>query len=138
MKRDKYDRMMSLLIRERADWICERCGALFPDRGRGAAGLEHSHCWGRRRHSVRWEPDNGIALCTGCHRYVSSYPEVHTRLAEQIFGEKRCGEIRLQANTTRRWKLWEKDELYSKMKSELKRMEALRAQGVTGRIEFEL
>ncbi len=136
MKRDKFDKMMSDLIRCRANWTCERCGKEYPEGHRG--GLEHSHIWGRRRHSVRWEPDNGLALCTGCHRHVSANPIDHEWLAGLRLGKTRCAEIRLQANSVRRWKKWEKDELYEKMKSEFKRMEALRAGGETGRIEFAL
>lgn len=37
-----------------------------------------------------------------------------------------------------RLKPWQMDELYQHMKAELKRMEALRGQGVMGRIEFTL
>ena len=136
MKRDKFDIAMNNLIRERAGWVCERCGKYYPEGNRG--GLEHSHIWGRRRHSVRWEPDNGMALCTGCHRHVSANPRDHETLAISVFGEKRCAEVKVQANSVRRWKPWEKDALHKKMKSELKRMEAMRADGVTGRIEFNL
>jgi len=37
-----------------------------------------------------------------------------------------------------RLKPWQMDELYQHMKSELKRIEELRRQGVMGRIEFTL
>lgn len=136
MRRDKYDILMSSLIRERANWQCERCKREYPEGHR--AGLEHSHIWGRRRHSVRWEPDNGMALCTGCHRYIGANHDEHEALALKILGEERYNEIRLKANTVRRWKAWEKVALYKRMKAELARMKALRMEGVTGRIEFRL
>ena len=136
MKRDKYDKLMSNLIRERANWTCERCEMYYPEGHRG--GLEHSHIWGRRRHSIRWEPDAGIALCTGCHREVGSNHDAHEALARSILGDERYAEMKLLANTTRKWKPWEKDELYVQMKLALKDMEERRSMGHTGRLEFYL
>ncbi|ECJ4419490.1 hypothetical protein CVA56_00005, partial [Salmonella enterica subsp. enterica serovar Mbandaka] len=37
-----------------------------------------------------------------------------------------------------RLKTWQMDELYQHMKNELKRLQELRAHGVTGRIDFTL
>ena len=138
MKRDKYDKLMSNLIRERANWTCEfpTCGKYYPEGER--RGIEHSHIWGRRRHSVRWEPDNGICLCTGHHSFVGSNHDEHEALARSILGDERYDSLKLRANTTRRWKPWEKDELHARMKSELSRMEGLRNEGFTGRIDFWL
>ncbi len=136
MKRDKFDILMSELIRERADWTCERCNHYYPAGCRG--GLEHSHIWGRARHSVRWFPDNGLALCTGCHRFVGSNPDEHKMLARTALGEKRDAALRLRANTPRRWKPWEKVELYTQMKAALKDMQERRAMGHVGRLEFYL
>ena len=136
MKRDKFDIAMSNLIRERADWTCERCFTYYPEGNR--SGLEHSHIWGRRRHSVRWFPDDGIALCTGCHSFVGSNPDEHKAFARDILGEKRYAALQLKANTTRRWKPWEKVELYAQMKAALKDMKERRAMGHEGRLEFYL
>ena len=137
MKRDKFDRLMSNLIRERANWTCERCETYYPEGHR--SGLEHSHIWGRAKHSVRWFPDNGLALCTGCHRHMSAHPIEHRALAAHILGWPRYQALHLKSNTTRRWKPWEKDELYKQMKLALKDMEERRAMGhLWGRLEFYL
>ena len=136
MRRDKFDKLMSDLIRERANWACERCSTYHPVGSRG--GLEHSHIWGRRRHSVRWFPDNGLALCTGCHRFIGSNPDEHKELARAILGNERYDALQLKANTTRRWKPWEKVELYAQMKAALKSMQERRAMGLAGRLEFYL
>ncbi|WP_230489296.1 hypothetical protein [Providencia alcalifaciens] len=42
------------------------------------------------------------------------------------------------AGTSMKLKSWQMDELYQHMKIELKRIQALRASGVIGRIEFTL
>ena len=138
MKRDKFDAKFSNLVRERAAWRCEypTCGKHYPLGN--TAGLECSHIWGRRRHSVRWEPDNALALCTGHHRHVSAHPIEHHEIAVEKLGSLRCHALERQANSVKRWKPWEKAELYKKMKSELKRMKILRDEGETGRIEFDL
>ena len=139
MKRDKYDILMSKLIRERAGWVCEwpTCGVYYPE-GTARRGLEHSHIWGRAKHSVRWFPDNGIALCTGHHRYVTAHPIEHRALAAELLGWPRYEALELKFNTTRRWKPGEKDELYVQMKRALKDMEERRSMGHTGRLEFYL
>lgn len=134
MKRDKFDIAMSDLVRGRANWTCERCHTPYPEGHR--RGLECSHIFGRRRHSVRWFPDNCLSLCTGCHRHVSSYPEEHRELAISILGMDRYAALKLKAAETRKWTKLEKDEMYFRMKMELKRMQALRDGGETGRIEF--
>lgn len=138
MKRDKFDKLMSELIRERAGWACEwpTCGVYYPEGAR--SGLEHSHFWGRRRNSVRWEPDNGLALCTGHHRYAGSNPYEHKKVVAVLLGEERYAALKLKSNTTRRWKAWEKVALYEQMKAALKDMKERRAMGHAGRLEFYL
>ncbi len=137
MKRNKYDRLMSQLIRERADWTCEwpTCGVRYPE---GSRGLEHSHHWGRRRHSVRWAPENGAALCTGHHRYADSNPDEHKTFIRGLLGTDGYDALLLKANTARRWKAWEKAGLYEQMKAALNDMKERRAMGHTGRLEFHL
>ena len=127
---------MSNLIRERANWTCEWCETYYPEGHRG--GLEHSHIWGRARHSVRWLPENGIALCTGHHRYVTAHPIEHQAFALEKLGQERYDALELRANTTRRWKPWEKDELYVQMKDAMADMIERRMMGHTGRLEFYL
>jgi hypothetical protein len=46
-------------------------------------------------------------------------------------------ELQKLHHTVRKWKPWEKDELYKHMKSELKRLEDLRLEGVKGYIEID-
>lgn len=134
MKRSKEDILFSKLVRERAGWTCERCLKYYPEGKR--QGLHCSHIWGRARHSVRWEPLNALALCYGCHQHVTSHPEVHKILARDVLGEEKYEHLLKLANTTRKWARGEKEDLYQKMKCELKRMESLRSNGSRSRLEF--
>ncbi len=50
----------------RAEWKCERCG------NRPAKKGLHCHHFIRRRYkATRYDPDNGVSLCLGCHQYFS-------------------------------------------------------------------
>ena len=36
--------------------------------------------------SVRWDEENAIALCFGCHQYLGSHPVEHVRLFQERLG----------------------------------------------------
>lgn len=73
IKIDAADREFSIYIRLR-DEVCQRCRRPgWPDaKGRPIKGLQASHYFGRGRESTRFDPDNVIALCMGCHQYWGS------------------------------------------------------------------
>jgi len=56
----KLDKLWSKKIRER-DEVCQVCG--------GTAYLNAHHVIGRRNRNIRWDMDNGITLCSGCHTF---------------------------------------------------------------------
>ena len=59
------DILFSKYIRKRDNYTCQRCGKVYPDGGRG---LHCAHYWGRSRENTRFDPENCITLCFGCHR----------------------------------------------------------------------
>jgi hypothetical protein len=63
-------------------------------------GLHNSHYWGRARESTRFEPDNCIALCYGCHRIWGHGDgrDEYTAFMKKKLGEKRWKTLMLQAN----------------------------------------
>ena len=71
IKRDKRDAIFSLLIRERANWSCQRCNRQFE---RGAANLHCSHLFGRRHRAARWASWGAVAHCAACHFYLTEHP----------------------------------------------------------------
>ncbi len=136
MKRDKRDRVFSFLIRERASWTCERCQTYYPEGYR--SGLECSHIFGRRNTRTRWHPDGAAAHCTGCHMYLTRNPTEFRDWAIEYLGEGRYEMLKERKNDTRlKYSQAEKESLYRHLKSELKRLESLRAEGKQGRLEFE-
>ena len=66
IKIDKADEVFSNYIRQRDNWTCQRCGKRYKP---PTKALHCSHFFGRGRESTRYDPDNCIALCYGCHSY---------------------------------------------------------------------
>ena len=64
VKERKTDKLFRQYIRKRDNFTCQRCQREYPDGGRG---LHVSHYWGRARENTRFDPENCIALCYGCH-----------------------------------------------------------------------
>lgn len=62
------DKLFAQYIKLR-DKFCQRCG--------GSGGLQTSHFWGRGRKSVRYDEDNAVLLCFGCHQYFHANPAEH-------------------------------------------------------------
>ena len=134
IKRTPADKWFSLCVRERAEWKCERCGRefLLPY----TQGLDCSHYKGRGNWGTRFEPLNAFALCYGCHSLVGNDREFFVdkkgEAAESIVLEKR-NNITLGKEYKR---TGGKGEIAKHYKAEYERMLELRAQGVTGRLEF--
>jgi hypothetical protein len=139
MKTTPADTWFSKCVRERANWTCERCGKVyqFP-----AQGLDCAHYETRDNWAVRFDPINAFCLCRGCHGYFDRerrlefedlYLKVFGRETLDIWYEK----CRQNATIGREYKrtrgLGECAKYY---KHEFERMQELRSQGVTGRIEF--
>lgn len=100
MKRSKEDAAWSLLIRERANFTCEKCGKWY---GEGHRGLHAAHVFSRGNKSVRWDPENGVALCMKDHLYwAHSSPIEFAEWIKKRLGVKRYDALRRRANALTR------------------------------------
>lgn len=135
LKRDKWDAVFSYLVRERTGWECDYCGRNFQHE---PAKLHCSHFKSRRHKATRYHPFNAFAHCVGCHRKLEEDPYEFTMHANIVYGEMTIDRVARLAAVPVRLKPWQMDELYQHMKAEQKRLQALRANGVMGRIEFTL
>lgn len=133
IKETPADLWFSRCVRERSNWTCERCGKHFTP---PTQGLHCSHYKGRGSWSTRFDPLNAIALCYGCHMQVGNdrefYLKIHGVTAEEIVIEHHNDIMR--GKEYKRTK--GKGEIAKHYKSEYERMMGLRAEGVTGRIDF--
>lgn len=84
IKRTPADAAFSKLIRQRAGWKCERCGAQHDE---SSTGLHCSHYYSRGNWAVRFDPDNARALCYGCHAFLGGRPAEHTEWFISVIGQ---------------------------------------------------
>ena len=137
IKRDKVDAIFSKLIRERADWSCERCGKHFPSRGgKEAMGLHCSHLYSRRHTRTRHDPDNAVAHCFTCHQWLGENPVDFANWIEDYIGVGRLEILSEKAHSECKMTKKDKEAQYQHLKAEYSRMMALREEGQQGRIEF--
>ena len=136
IKIKKMDSVFSKLVRGRVDYRCEKCGTYYPHGER--QGIHCSHLWGRARQSTRFHPMNAFCHCLGCHQFFTANPVLFHRWALVQLGGRNFVDLEVEANRTLKRSRAQKEDLYEEMKSQLKHMESLRAQGETGRIEFVL
>jgi len=92
---DLADKYFSLFIRYRANWKCERCGTQYEV---GSRGLHASHFWGRAREATRFDPENVVAHCHGCHAYLTASPEEHRYWKLKQIGQQRYDALMVRAN----------------------------------------
>lgn len=95
----KLDKLFSDYIRSRDKWTCQRCNTRYKP---PTSGLHCSHFWGRRMKSVRFDTENCVALCHGCHVYFTGNPYLHTEFMKSRLGEKQFDLLMLRANSPQR------------------------------------
>ncbi len=95
IKRDATDALFSNFIRKRANYICQRC---HKDYGGPCQGIECAHVFSRRNISTRWDPDNALCLCTGCHAYWGEEPLEMYEWYKKKYGEAQFDALLLRKN----------------------------------------
>lgn len=93
IKRTRADDIFSKLIRKRDNYICQVCLKKFPP-----AKLQCHHHIGRRHFSVRFDYDNAIAICFGCHRKFHENPSWHVEWWKKRLGEERYRALIVKSN----------------------------------------
>lgn len=133
VKRTPADIAFSDCIRERDNWTCQACGKYYPEGQR--MGIECSHFHSRGNWSIRFHPLNAEALCTYCHFHHGGtrLPQVRTEFEQELLLD-----MKNDLNLGKMYKKTKgKGDIAKHYREEFKRMQKLRAEGVTGRIEFE-
>lgn len=110
----KLDKLVSLIVRERAGWKCERC---FKQYAPPTKALHCSHYFSRRHMGTRFDLNNLCALCYGCHKRWEGMKQDEYR----EFMIKRIGIVKLDAlenlkNGTTKITDVELEELYNTLK----------------------
>ena len=114
----ELDRLWRTVVVMRAGHQCEMTGKLGGE-GRGHA-LNAHHIFGRSNYSVRWDINNGACLTAGMHTLTRH--SAHKAPLEFIEGmklqrgEKWYNDLRVKANTIKKWTVPELQELKEKLK----------------------
>lgn len=97
MKLRVTDKLFSLYIRTRDDWTCQRpsCGKYYPP---PTQALHNSHFHTRAKETVRFDVDNCIALCYGCHRYLDGHKVEYAEFKIKQLGRTRFDALMIRAN----------------------------------------
>lgn len=92
IKRSTADKYFSDFIRERDDYICQRCHMEFE---RPNKGYHCSHFHSRGKKSVRFDSENAVGLCFKCHEHFTAEDTFHggpmNTKEHRGFFEKRLG-----------------------------------------------
>ena len=109
---DPLDRLFSRYIRLRDGGICQRCGKYVGL----TQGLHCAHFHGRANRNTRYDDQNSVSLCFGCHRHFHAHPLEFVEFFKARLGEQAFDMLRARANEVGRpdkkaIELWLKKEL---------------------------
>ena len=112
----KLDDAWSLLVKLEAGFKCEYCGT--------DKNLNSHHIYSRSNRSVRWDESNGVCLCVAHHTFSSGFSAHKTPLEfvywlEEEYGKVYMDELRLKANSTKKWMKYEKEELLKELNDKI-------------------
>lgn len=95
---DPADTAFSQWIRLR-DRECLRCHSpvAFNDKGLPVSH-QASHFQGRRKESTRFDPENVVTLCGGCHSYFTANPAEHYQWQVETFSQDLVDRVVLRSN----------------------------------------
>jgi hypothetical protein len=77
--------------------------------------LHCSHFHGRGNWAVRFDPDNAVALCYGCHRIMGANPEEHREFIKSRLGAKKFNALRLRKNQVVKKRLLQSKEFLKEL-----------------------
>jgi hypothetical protein len=99
----KLDKIFSEVVRS-IGW-CERCHTKEKQ-------LQCAHIYSRRYRHTRWDTENAICLCAGCHFRAHQNPIDFSRWVEDYLGKGTLDELRVKAHDLGSMTLDEMQETY--------------------------
>ena len=116
MKISAADKYFSLCIRAVSNNICVTCGK----EGR----MECSHVYSRRHRTIRWDVDNAMSQCNGCHRAWHESPLRSFAWFESKFGICRVELLREKMDNKQKVSKAEEKEIAKHYREQLKVVES--------------
>ena len=128
------DKYFSLCVRERAGWTCDRCKEKYTP---PTMALHCAHWHSRGNWFVRFDPSNALAMCMGCHLFTQRERDEHRKTMLRYINEIELDRLAFDRNRPAYGVKKRVSEIAKHYRAELAKMQQQRAEGVTGRIEFE-
>lgn len=115
----QLDKAWSELVKLRGGMECEYCGK--------RSYVQSHHIFSRSKKSVRWDPQNGIALCAGHHTLSSSFsahktPLEFTDWLYKYRGVDKIMHLRIRANSISKLHGFEKKVLLMDLKDQIAKL----------------
>jgi len=107
--KDELDKLFSIIIRNKGK--CERCGEISP--------LNTAHIFSRRNLATRWDKNNALCLCVGCHFWAHQNPILFTEFIKEKIGDKKYEELKEKSIKIKKWTIGELCELLEEFKEEI-------------------
>lgn len=83
----KLDKLFSEKVRSRGS--CQRCSSTL--------NLQTAHIYTRKYLKTRWDPQNALCFCAGCHRWAHDRPLDFAEFVKEKIGTKEYNELRAKA-----------------------------------------
>ena len=93
----KIDKAFNKTIRDRGS--CERCHK--------TETLQAAHIFSRANMNIRWDYDNVLCLCAGCHFWAHKNPTLFGEWVVAHLGKERYNDLVEKASKIRKWSLLE-------------------------------
>ena len=95
----RLDAECSRIVRARG--MCWKCGK------DDYKHLETAHIFSRKNRSVRWDLDNMLCSCDGCHFWSHQNPLLFAEFVKEYLGNYKYQQLKLKATSIRKWTLEE-------------------------------
>lgn len=90
--RGKATKLHSLYVRQRAAFVCQRCG-----KTRSEGQIQCAHIISRHYGATRTNEYNAFALCASCHWYFGKWPMEFSKFVIDMIGSEGYEELRTLA-----------------------------------------
>lgn len=125
IKRDSLDALFSDYIRLRDRYICQRCLKYHEPPTRA---IHCAHIFSRRHKGLRWDEENAIALCHGCHAYFTGYPLYFAMWIKERIGKTQYETLMFRSRKPTKYTAFDREQIRLGLKEKL---DALKVPRVT-------